>query len=146
MKAYHYKTCGLDYIYLKNGFTRHKTAYGEGLSIENVFGLYDAILRTICMSKPYLRGQDVRFMRKRLEVTQSVLAGMLGVDSQSVARWEKDKCEMPVPSQRLLRLLCMEKLDKKSPIHSFIDGLNTLEDMENKIVFEEKDDRWARAA
>jgi putative transcriptional regulator len=31
--AYHYTECGLDNVYLENGFTVHKTAYGRGVSI-----------------------------------------------------------------------------------------------------------------
>lgn len=145
-KIYHYTGCGLDYVYLKNGFKLHKTAYGDGVAVENALGLFAAILKVICEFKPYLHGQDVRFMRKELDVSQAGLAQMLGVDSQTVARWEKDQCGMPVPTQRLLKLLCMEKLDKSSAIHSFINRLSALEAMDSRLVFEEKNAQWKRAA
>ena len=41
--AYHYKESGLDNVYLENGFTIHKTPYGEGVSIQDTAGLHKAI-------------------------------------------------------------------------------------------------------
>ena len=42
---YHYTGCGLDNIYLANGFERKVTPYGEGVSIADADGLHEAIGR-----------------------------------------------------------------------------------------------------
>ncbi|NDE91089.1 MAG: transcriptional regulator [Alphaproteobacteria bacterium] len=140
--TYRYTVSGLDYIYLKNGYKKHKTPYGPGVSIANIAGLHDAITRLLCTRIQFFKGQEARYLRKSLDVTQAVLGNMLGVDSQTIARWEKNEHDMPEPAQRLLRLICMEKFNEKSPIHSFIERLNNLEDKGGNIVMEEKGDKW----
>ena len=39
MSSYHYTMCGLDYVYLTNGYREHVTEYGSGISIERADAL-----------------------------------------------------------------------------------------------------------
>ena len=68
--AYHYTECGLDDVYLLNGFQFHETPYGPGVSIHDVDGLHRAIVLSLCESQRSLTGNEVRFIRKQLEQTQ----------------------------------------------------------------------------
>jgi putative transcriptional regulator len=86
---YHYRECGLPNVYLLNGYREVETAYGRGVSIEGVEELHMAIANTLVEEKPSLTGPEVRFIRKLLDLTQSQLAELLGVEDQSVRRWEK---------------------------------------------------------
>lgn len=86
---HHYRECGLQNVYLANGYREVDTQYGRGISIEDVEGLHLAIARDLVDSNPVLSGPEVRFIRKFLELTQVQLAELLGVEDQSVRRWEK---------------------------------------------------------
>jgi putative transcriptional regulator len=50
--------------------------------------LHKAIALGLVSTKPILSGAEVRFIRKFLELTQVQLAELLGVEAQSVRRWE----------------------------------------------------------
>src|SRR6266404_24208 len=88
-EGYHYKACGLDYVYLQNGYTIHDhPKHGRGVSIKDARGLHNAIARLIVSSPAPLRGQEVRFLRAQLKLSQEGLARVLQQERGSVARWE----------------------------------------------------------
>jgi len=101
---YHYKESGLPNVYLANGYRKVETPYGEGIAIDNVELLHEAICNTIVEEKPaLLTGPEIRFIRKYLNLTQSQLASYLGVQAQSVRRWEK-LGTAPKPADRAVRM------------------------------------------
>jgi putative transcriptional regulator len=104
-EPYHYTQCGLDDVYLLNGYKRYQTPYGSGETVENVEGLHKAIAEYICLHKAMLNGKEIRFLRKLLDLTQAELGVWLGCDQQSVARWEKGKTERNGAADKLIRLL-----------------------------------------
>jgi DNA-binding transcriptional regulator YiaG len=101
---YHYRECGLPNVYLVNGYREIETPYGRGVSIEDVEGLHIAIAQALVEEKPSLTGPEVRFIRKLLELTQTQLAALLGVEDQSVRRWEK-LARVPKQADHGLRLV-----------------------------------------
>jgi len=104
-KPYHYTQCGLDDVFLLNGVSEHDTLYGSGVSVYNVEGLHKAIAMNIVCNKAMLNGREMRFLRKLMDLTQAELAGWLGVNVQTVARWEKGQSEISGPADKLMRLL-----------------------------------------
>ncbi|NQV55906.1 MAG: helix-turn-helix domain-containing protein [Rhodospirillales bacterium] len=53
-----------------------------------------------------LRGQEVRFIRSMLDLSQKQLADRLGVSRVTVARWEgKSSTPIPGAADRLLRMI-----------------------------------------
>jgi putative transcriptional regulator len=86
---HHYLECGLPNVYLLNGYREIDTPHGAGISIAGVEELHTTIANSLVEEKPSLTGPEVRFIRKLLELTQSQLAEMLGVEDQLVRRWEK---------------------------------------------------------
>lgn len=86
---YHYRESGLTNVYLVNGYREIETPHGRGVSIEDVAGLHMAIAHMLIEEAPSLTGPEVRFIRKYLDLTQMQLAELLGVEDQSVRRWEK---------------------------------------------------------
>lgn len=115
---HHYTESGLDNVWLSGGVARHETRYGPGVSIENVDGLNAAIAAWIVERKSYWHGRELKFLRKRLNLSQKALADLLGYSDQQVRRWENDVAEMPSPASRLLRLLVREwetKADDRAP-------------------------------
>ena len=105
---YRYTESGLDNVWLLGGVERHETAYGPGVSIKDVDGLNAAIANWIVERKSYWCGRELKFLRKRLNLSQKALADLLGYSDQQVRRWENDLAEMPNPASRLLRLLARE--------------------------------------
>jgi DNA-binding transcriptional regulator YiaG len=89
--------CGLDDIWLVNGFTREETSYGSAVSIKNVEGLHEAIALHIISDTGMLKPRELRFLRLEMDLTQGELAQRLKVDAQTIARWEKGQSNIPGP-------------------------------------------------
>ena len=143
----HYTLCGLDYVYLVNGYAVHETDYGRGVSIEDVKGLHRAISEDIISHRAHLSGQEVRFLRKEMDLSQGGIAAMLGVDAQTVARWEKGTSEVPGPADRLIRVLYREHIGGNQAVKQLIEGLAELDEFEHgRRCFEESDMGWRTAA
>lgn len=99
-----YRGAGLDGIYLCNGFEREEID-GEWFTyIEDVEGLHRAIGLHLVEAHKELAPREIRFLRNAMDVTQADLARLLGVDTQTVARWEKGQTTMPGPADRYFRV------------------------------------------
>lgn len=117
---YHYQECGLRNVYLTNGYREVETPYGPGIAIEDVHGLHRAIASDLVARKPNLSGADVRFIRKFLQFTQVKLADLLGVDEQSIRRWEGLE-ELPKQADRSVRLVLRDIMcDLDPPLEELV--------------------------
>ncbi len=81
--SYHYTECGLDNVWLENGYEveTHKN-YGDLVCISNPRGLHDAIGRLLVRLPRTLFGSEFRFLRTELDMSQRILAETLGVGEQ----------------------------------------------------------------
>ncbi len=146
-KPYHYTECGLDNVYLLNGFAYHETPYGVGVAVANVDGLHLAIALDLIRGKRLLAGREVRFLRKELDLSQEGLGLFLGCSGQSVARWEKGQCEMPGAADRLLRLLYLERAQGNAQIEQMLESLKDLDTLwHEERCFREEEHHWKSAA
>ena len=147
-KPLHYTQCGLPDVWLLNGFCRRETPYGDAVSVENIDGLHRAIALYLVQKKAELTGCEVRFLRKRLGKTQGELATLLRLDSQTVARWEKDQTDIPGPADLCLRLLVLERETGRSAIGQLAEQVAALnsERVSQQLRFEETADGWRAAA
>lgn len=147
---YHYRECGLDNIYLVNGFEPVETPRGIAVMIKDREGLHKAIATLIVREKRGMTGAEFRFLRHELNMTQQLVANLLKVDVQAVARWEKGNSAVPGPAQNLLRLLYEEKANGNTGISEPLRKLAELDEIlqdENEIVeFEDSDEGWRQAA
>lgn len=111
---YPYRASGLDWVYLANGFTHHKTPYGPGVSIARADALHEAIALGAVTAPWRLRGQEVRYLRAMLDLSQDGLARALGTTCASVARWESARDHaIPGTADRALRLLYAVKTARR---------------------------------
>ncbi len=147
-KMYRYKECGLDNVYLMNGFKEHETEYGKGISFTCVEGLHKAISLQIVRRDGKLSGKEFRFLRKELELTQAQLAKYLGVKPLEINRWEQGKTETTNPlADRLIRLLYLEKALGNPHVLELLESLQELPDEARAIKLRlKKDDGWQNAA
>jgi putative transcriptional regulator len=128
-ERYHYTECGLDNIYLRNGYEYVPSKRGKSIRIHDVEGLHRAIGEMLLWDKKHLDGKEFRFLRGELNMTQQNLALLLGVGVQSVARWEKQKTAIPGPAQAVIRLLYGEKLNGNQKICEPLERLAELDEL-----------------
>lgn len=86
---FHYTQCGLDDVWLANGYHPEETEYGDGFRIDHADELHQTIAMSIINDKRPLRGQEVRFLRMAMNLSQESMAKALGVDRATVMRWER---------------------------------------------------------
>lgn len=146
-RPFHYKGCGLDNIYLLNGFTFHTEEDEEqSISFEDLEGLHTAIGMHIIKYVRKLDGKEIKFLRKEMEATQSMLASLLGVTEDTVRRWEKGD-SINEPADRLIRLLYIEHVNCNPKIHDLLEKLSQLEtDHDGGNFVKTSDDGWKAAA
>jgi putative transcriptional regulator len=144
---YHYLECGLGNVWLKNGFTRHKTPYGPGVSIHNQRGLHAAIAKAIVDSQNPLSGAEFRFLRKELDMSQAAFASIVGKTEQAVAKWEKEN-KVPKDADLILRAMVNQKLSGDAEFSELVERFNGLdrERVEIKLKLKEQEGDWQAAA
>ncbi|HJT14811.1 MAG TPA: helix-turn-helix domain-containing protein [Dongiaceae bacterium] len=146
-KPYHYTECGLDYVYLLDGFETIKTAYGRAVRVASAGKLDRAIARIVVRDQNRLTGQEVRFLRGLMDMTQAELGSALGKDAQTVARWEKGKTEIPPTEDIAIRQIYLEETGHRQ---RFIDTSRRVADLRVRVgdvTFKVKGRRdWTLAA
>ena len=101
----HYTACGLDYVYLLNGYLVHHTVHGDGISIKSADQLHERIALDVISRAFPLRGQEVRFLRGMLRLSQDALAKALRRQRGSLARWEAEpRRAIPAAADGALRM------------------------------------------
>jgi DNA-binding transcriptional regulator YiaG len=146
---HHYTNCGLDYVWLVNGFEHVETPHGPGIRIHDLAGLQRAIADRVISAPTRLRGQEVRFLRSMLDVSQDGLARVLGQTRPSVARWEGER-DKPIPgaSDRALRLYYAAQMAGGEAAKRMSDLLKELDEIQHGDREERftDDDGWKAAA
>ncbi|HEY7803935.1 MAG TPA: hypothetical protein VIC30_05820 [Orrella sp.] len=87
---YHYTDGGLRNVWLANGYEIKQTPYGEGVVFHNLDGLTRCICLALTRKPSKLTGAEFRYIRSAgMLLSQPALGKLIGIDGQSVARWEK---------------------------------------------------------
>ena len=147
-EMFHYTSCGLRNIWLRNGYVVRKTPYGEAVAIHNVEGLHCVIGLYLVRNKPRLSGAEVRFLRKELDMSQSDLASILGVSENSVRGWENHRTKITRPAERLLRYIFVEHVEGDGKIRELIEKISKInrDAYRKELKLEETDAGWIAAA
>ncbi|WP_422134103.1 helix-turn-helix domain-containing protein [Endozoicomonas sp. ALD040] len=144
---YHYTECGLSYIYLADGYDI-ETIDGETyVGVEDVHGLHRIIAKYITEKKTPLLGEEVRFLRIECGMSQKNMAEILGVNSQTVARWEKDQIAIPRTSDAVLRSIYLETINTSSKISFFLNLLAQSEEAQaiKQLTLKAENNQWSLA-
>lgn len=145
MTSYHYTECGLDNVYLVNGYKID----GDGnLFIEDIGGLHKSIACKLLYLGRKFKGKEIRYIRHYLDLSQKTLGKLLGVDYQSVLRWETSKSKITNTADKLLRVYLSDYLDEGSRARELIDRLSDLDNDRGEALFEmaHKKTGWKHAA
>jgi DNA-binding transcriptional regulator YiaG len=146
----HYTACGLDNVYLLNGFKRETIDGEEYVTVEDLDGLWKAIGLHLVTTRKALAPKEIRFLRQHMDMTQAELGARLRVSDQTVARWEKDQCELPGPADMMLRVLFLgspvarpEGNELLREIIKLLDELQERDESKQRAdVFELDDKQW----
>lgn len=153
-KYYHYTECGLNNIYLVNGFKITKTVDGdEEVFIHDIHGLHKAISTILIFKKGLLEGNEIKFIRAMLDLSQNRLAALIGCRYQQILLWEKNKNKISKPADRLLRVYFYTYLNKDVDNAEVYNRINEIADLDaaeadegNRIEFQEVKDTWQMVA
>lgn len=151
-KPYHYTECGLQDVYLLNGFTiEHDEEYGDLLHIEGIDQLHATLARRLIDSPRPLTGGEFRYMRTFLDLSQRRLGELLGQGEQNIGNWERKPTKeiSNVSADRLLRALVSEKLNEKSKLGRVIERLADMDSKEaGRLEFsrDETSHKWKAVA
>ena len=152
IEGFHYTGCGLDYVYLLNGYTVHETVHGKGVSIKDARQLHERIALDIIGGPHPLRGQEVRFLRGMLKLSQEGLARVLRQRRGSVARWEADPDKkIPGAADSALRMFYALKAGGHEIAEKLVDFLQEVDELEHEVhslraLQLRKNVDWTRAA
>lgn len=119
---FQYKGCGLDNVFLANGYERRKTNGGiEVLHIEDLEGLHRTIALTLAVNPLEIGGGEFRFLRKELDMSQRAIAGVLGVQEQTVSLWERGDPPVPQYAAVLISVMAREYFSGQPAIKTVIE-------------------------
>jgi DNA-binding transcriptional regulator YiaG len=149
----HYTQCGLDDVYLVNGWQR-ETVDGEVFTtIEDLDNLWKSIGLHLVTRKKVLAPKEIRFLRDHMDLTQAELGARLRVSDQTIARWEKGETdEIPGPADLMLRVLFLACKSAQPEGGIILDELMKLLDdlvfsdeqaKPNPVVFEHGKKKWS---
>lgn len=114
-KDYRYRESGLHHVILE-GLRVYQCpkCQTEAPEIPNLLGLHRAIAKALLTKPALLTGPEVRFLRRHMGLKAAEFAEQLGTTSVTVSRWETGAIAIDPKTDRLIRLLCVRKLEEES--------------------------------
>ena len=140
---YHYTDGGLRNVWLANGYEIKKTHYGKAVAFHDSDGLTKAICQALAKKIGVLTGIELRYIRSGgMVLSQPALGKLMGIDGQSIARWEKSG-KVPRWADKLVRLLYAGHAQGNEPICRVMERIKTVERIvKQRIVVQEKRGHW----
>lgn len=140
---YHYTDGGLRNVWLVNGYEVRQTPFGEGVVIHDLDGLTRAVCLALADKPGLLTGVEFRYIRSAgMLLSQPALGKLMGIDGQSVARWEKTG-RVPRWADKLARLLYIAHAQGSEPIRRAVERVQTVERLVNqRIVIQDLRGHW----
>lgn len=101
---YHYKSCGLDYVYLSSGYTWHY-AEGEeiGISICEPHHLLHEIGRITATGVRPLGALEFQYLRTDLNLSHAQLGLLFGFQAEEIKAIEAGNKTLTIPVEKMLR-------------------------------------------
>lgn len=140
---YHYTDGGLRNVWLANGFEIKNTPFGNAVTFHDSDGLTQAICQALAAKIGVLTGIELRYIRSAgMGLSQPALGKLMGIDCQSIARWEKSG-KVPRWADKLVRLLYAAQSQGNEPICRVVERIKTVERIvRQRIVVQEDHGHW----
>ncbi|MDB5523895.1 MAG: transcriptional regulator [Rhizobium sp.] len=119
---HHYTECGLKNVMISGIEVQIDDDGDEVITIPAVGQLHALIALGIVNHPKGISGDELRFLRTEMGLTQAELSGLVHRDKQSIGRWERGEIEIDSSAEALIRRLAIEKL--KLPTDAGIDELS----------------------
>jgi len=129
-KYFHYTACGLDNVWLANGYKLKTTRHGTAVAVNDVDGLHQLIANTLIDKPGRLTGKEFRFLRTQLGLSQEALGVMLGFSENAVSLWER-KDTVPAACDQWLRMSVLAKLEGNTKLADAIARTQTV----HKLIY-----------
>ena len=110
-----YPAAPLANVWLQSGFEITDGAWGKTVRYADLAGLGAAILCAVVLKSARLNGSEIAYLRRKLDLSQAECARVMGVEEQTLSLWERGKYLIPVPTDALLRRICIEELRTAFP-------------------------------
>jgi putative transcriptional regulator len=105
-EPYHLKAVGLPNVFLLSGVTfTDDPDHGALVTFADIASLTSAIGLHIATKLTPMTGDELRFLRKQMQLTQESLANRLQVSAQTVASYEKGKTAKIGTAEQLVRVM-----------------------------------------
>lgn len=114
---------GLPNIYLDGGVLLEGAGDDQTVSYSDLGGLYAAITRALALCTGPMQACELRFLRKRLNYSQSDVAKLGGKTEQAVAKWEKGTTPVPKAEASLLRVAVLSKFGTTADMAKAVSAL-----------------------
>ncbi|MFH1830299.1 MAG: type II TA system antitoxin MqsA family protein [Pseudomonadota bacterium] len=119
---YKYEESGLSNLYLTN-FKHFKCPKcgDEVIEIPRIWFLHLAVGLALINKAALLRGEEISFLRREMNMSSQEFAERLGVTHYAVSKWENEKKEPSSRSDKAIRLLFWNNMQKM--LADRLDGL-----------------------
>jgi len=104
---YRFKECGVPNVLLQGIDVIRCPQCGDSPILPNLRGLLRALSLALIKKPVRLRGEEIRFLRKRVDKTGLEFSKLLHVDNSTLSKWEHNDDPVGDQSDRLIRLLTM---------------------------------------
>jgi transcriptional regulator with XRE-family HTH domain len=105
-KPYHYVGAGLPNVYLVGVEYRMERETGlQSADIPCLPGLLDALAKALVEKRAPLTADELRFLRKRLQIASKEFAVYVGLTPEQYSRLENDNATITPMADRVVRLL-----------------------------------------
>jgi DNA-binding transcriptional regulator YiaG len=130
-KYLQYTACGLDNVWLANGYKVKTTRHGDAVAVNDVDGLHKLIAQTLIDKPGRLTGKEFRFLRTQLGLSQEALGVVLDFSENAVSLWER-KDSVPAACDQWLRMSVLAKLEGNAKLADAIARTQTI----HKLIYQ----------
>ncbi len=136
--TYQFRESGLRCVVLQGvEIIRCPECGNEDPIIPRVNDLMRALARAVIRKPCRLEGDDVRFLRKYLRMTQEQLASLLHVDKTNVSKWENREDRVGAQSDRLIRAVALALGEGlKEGQEEAVRGFSGIQDLRKPVCIE----------
>lgn len=106
-----YQHFALNNLFLANGYIETHSEYGIEREYEREDELEQCIRRIVLRKPEPLRGWDLRFLRRGIELSQADFGKTIDRDAQTIARWEKSAEPIPKFVDLMVRARFAERFE-----------------------------------
>jgi putative zinc finger/helix-turn-helix YgiT family protein len=126
---YNFRESGLDYVYLHNiELIACDSCGNQDPIIRESKKLMRNLLIAVASKPEPLEGQDVRFIRKQLGMTQDAFSRLVGTDKTTISKWENNADPIGDQSDLLIRSVAVTLCDEisKATSRKVVEGFKNI--------------------